>query len=235
MAQPFREGKYFDSAVWPELQLFYHGDYLLIRSESSLETISSALWRGGNSLARCFINGRVPLEFRSDHPKEMLHRQINEWGYPPNETVGMLTAARLTHASVYEESGDQFRLLCCATAGTGNGARAGVYRPTFAAYQPGTINLFLFIDGKLTSAAMVNAIMTSTEAKCAALQDLHITDKEMRIVTGTTSDAVCLAVSQSDHYTGTHEYAGTATTIGNAIGRLVYQAVYEAVSTQKEG
>jgi adenosylcobinamide amidohydrolase len=84
----------------------------------------------------------------------------------------------------------------------------------------------LGIDGRLTPAAMVNAVQTAVEAKAAALADLGITDPENGLIaTGTTTDAIVLAVSQSGRYNAEHVYAGTATDLGGAIGRLVYSAV----------
>lgn len=236
MTQPFRrEGQnVYQHETWPELICSYRQDHLVLCSKQPLLTMSSALWRGGTEYATHFINGRVPLDYRCDDPQDMLRQQIVKWGYPKERSVGLLTAAKLTHAAFFAEMGDQFRILTCATAGTGNSARAGQMRPTFSAYQTGTINIFVMMDARLTPSAMVNALMTATEAKCAALQDLQIQDRYGGIATGTTSDAIVLASTQNETYSGQHAYAGTATTIGNAIGRLVYQSVYEAVLTQKE-
>ncbi|MGD8189576.1 adenosylcobinamide amidohydrolase [Brevibacillus ginsengisoli] len=236
MTQPFRDLQTsFQQEIWPELVCSYKGDHLLLYSKQPLLTVSSALWRGGTEYATHFINGSVPLDYHCEAPEEMMSRQIIKWGYPVESSVGLLTAAKLTHAAFFAEIGDQFRILTCATAGTGNSARAGQMRPTFPAYQMGTINIFVMIDGNLTPSAMLNGLMTATEAKCAALQELQIADRYGGIATGTTSDAIVLAASQSELYSGQHAFAGTATTLGNAIGRLVYQSVYEAVSTQNEG
>ncbi|MNN81267.1 Adenosylcobinamide amidohydrolase [compost metagenome] len=102
------------------------------------------------------------------------------------------------------------------------------------AYRPGTINIMLGIDGLLTPAAMVNAVMTAAEAKAAALADLGITDPENGLIaTGTTTDAVVLAVSGSRRYGAEHVYAGTATDLGGAIGRLVYAAVTGSLQSVK--
>jgi adenosylcobinamide hydrolase len=234
MTQPFRTDVSYTTTVWDELRICCKDDHVLVESDRFLDTVSSALWGGGRRKARYFVNGKVPLDYRCADPEAMMRGEIQRWGYPLEETVGLLTAAKLTHASFFAEKGDQFRLLCCATAGTGNAARAGQTRQTFPAYQAGTINVFVLIDGKLTPAAMINGIMTATEAKCAALQELQIADRYGGIATGTTSDAIVLGASQDDGYEGVHAFAGTATTIGNAIGRLVYQAVYEAVLTQGE-
>jgi adenosylcobinamide amidohydrolase len=204
-------------------------------AERLLCTISSSLWGGGVGRADYFVNWQVPSDYRCDQPVEMMGEQIARWGYPVKSTIGMQTAAKLTHASVIEETGDQFRAVCCTTAGTGNAARAGRERRTYAAYRCGTINTFILIDGQLTPAAMVNGIITAVEAKAAALQDLNISvGNSGEIATGTTTDAIVLAASQSGDYDGVHQFAGTATTLGDTIGRLVYQTVYEAVITQKE-
>jgi len=234
MTQPFRHRKTDTTPIWDGLRMRFFADHLLVESDSFLDTVSSALWGGGRRQVRYFVNGKVPLDFRCDHPEAMMREEIERWGYPPEETVGLLTAAKLTHASCFAEEGDQFRLFCCATAGTGNAARAGQFRQTYPAYLAGTINVFVLIDGKLTPAAMINGIMTATEAKCAALQDLRIQDRYGGIATGTTSDAIVLGATQRDGCEAVHAFAGTATTIGNAIGRLVYQAVFEAVVTQGE-
>ncbi|WP_134684035.1 adenosylcobinamide amidohydrolase [Brevibacillus migulae] len=234
MAQPFRSMTCFDSQVWPDLKLRLREDHLVIQSTELMQTVSSALWRGGMQHARTYINGSVPLDYQCSDPALQLANQIAHWGYDSDETVGLLTAARLTHAGVHEEEGDQFRLLVCATAGTGNGARAGRRRKAFSAYQAGTINVMIMLDARLTPAAMINAVMTATEAKCAALQDADIRDPNGEVITGTTSDAIVLAASQAAHFAGVHQFAGTATTIGQTIGRLTYEAVLEAVRTQRE-
>lgn len=232
--QPFRYTNLFQSLIWPELSIHFKKDYLVILSPSPLQTISSALWGGGIGEASYFVNWKVPLDYRCVSPVEQMKRQIKTWGYPSDRTIGLQTAANLINASIHEEDGDHFRLVCCVTAGTSNAERAGRKRTTFSSYQIGTINLFLLIDGKVSHAAMVNGLLTATEAKVAALQDLKICNDEGEIATGTTTDSVVLAVSQSKLYSETHAYAGTATTLGNAIGRLVYKSIYEAVSTQGE-
>jgi adenosylcobinamide amidohydrolase len=164
-----------------------------------------------------------------------MRNEFERWGYAAEGTIGLLTAAHITHSAFVEEIGDEFKLLVCASAGTGNAARAGLVRETFSAYAPGTINIMIFVDGKMSHSAMVNAVISATEAKSAALDDLNVRDyAHDRVATGTTTDTVLVAASQSDEYVPIHQYAGAATTIGNAIGRLVYEAVHEAVRTQGE-
>ncbi|QJD82142.1 adenosylcobinamide amidohydrolase [Cohnella herbarum] len=239
MTQPFRDRTVtvYRSALWPELELRYVANegHVLIRSDDIYDVLSNAPYRGGASKANRFVNWKVPLTYNCSDPASMMREEMHLWGYPPDMAIGLQTAAHITHSAFAEENGDEFKLLVCASAGTGNAARAGLVRETFSAYVPGTINIMIFVDGKMTHSAMVNAIISATEAKSAALDDLKVKDyAHDRVATGTTTDTVLVAVSQSDTYAPIHQYAGAATTIGNAIGRLAYEAVYEAVRTQGE-
>lgn len=106
------------------------------------------------------------------------------------------------------------------TVGLGNKARAGAELPAASLY-PGTINTIIVIDGQLTDAAMVGAVITATEAKAAALQSLGIEVHGLP-ATGTTTDAVLIATTCRGHL---YSYAGTATALGYMIGRTVYEAI----------
>ncbi|QMV44108.1 adenosylcobinamide amidohydrolase [Cohnella cholangitidis] len=237
MTQPFRDisVKSYLSPLWPELDIRFAEEHVLIRSEKLHEVVSNAPYRGGLSNGNHFVNWKVPRSYDCSDPEAMMAYEMHKWGYPAQSAIGLQTAAHITHTSFAEESGDEFKLLVCASAGTGNSARAGLIRETFSAYVPGTVNIMIFVDGKMTPSAMVNAVISATEAKSAAFDDLRIQDySHERIATGTTTDTVLIAVSQSDSFLPVHRYAGAATTIGNAIGRLVYETVHEAVRTQGE-
>jgi adenosylcobinamide hydrolase len=236
MTQPFRTGSgVFHSYFCGGLSVRLEEDHIIMQSEEPANVLSSAVYGGGLGHARSFVNWKVPLSYNGSDPAQDLGKRLNHWGYSPEWSVGLITAAKLTHASIIETDGDCFSILCCTTAGTGNAARAGLSRPVYPAYSVGTINSFLFIDGRMTPSAMVNAVIAATEAKTAALQDLGIMDPlHGREATGTTTDSVVIAVSQSVRYNELHHYAGAATTIGDSICKLVYESVHESVRTQKE-
>ena len=236
MTQPFRNHRFtYCPSLWPELLIQYAEDHVLIQSEQTYEVLSNAPYNGGPSRSKRFVNWKVPMNYDCTDPALMMLAELSRWGYDPATTVGLQTAAHITHTSFAEELGDEFKLLVCASAGTGNAVRAGLERETFSAYEPGTIgtvNIMILIDGRMTSSAMVNAVISATEAKSAVFDELRIRDHSYDcIATGTSTDAVLIAVSQSDTYAHTHRYAGSVTTIGNAIGRLVYATVHEAVRT----
>ncbi|CAM4270645.1 adenosylcobinamide amidohydrolase [Paenibacillus endophyticus] len=235
MAQPFRQGSRYVSKLFNGVDIRLFEDRMEISSSVSWHALSSAILPGGFSFANRIINWKVPLDYNGVDPVLDMMNQFALWGSEPASTVGLITAAKLTHASITESEGDRFNLLCCTTVGTRNAARAGIRRDTFSAYSPGTINTVLLIDGQMTESAMVNAIITATEAKAAAMQHLGIIEHASgQIATGTTTDAVVIGVSQRVDWNAVHAYAGAATTIGCNIGESVYRTVVEATRTQHE-
>lgn len=232
--QPFREKNSYQSAVWPGLMMEKKEDHLLFHTPEPVETLSSAVYGGGHNTASHFINWKVPLDYSATDPTKLMEEMLTEWGYPVSRSIGLQTAAYIHTASVQEVVGDEFRMVCVVTAGVGNRARAGKLRATFPAYQCSTINVFLFIDSSMTQSAVVNSVITATEAKAAALQDLEIFDEDGEYATGTTTDSVVVAVSQHSSIYQTHQFAGVATSIGNAIGCLVYDAIREVVQSQED-
>lgn len=238
MTQPFRNGlpASFRTPDWPELVFRYDTDRITTGGAGMLQVLSSAILGGGRREADTFINRKVPLDYAAERPDDEMRRHLIETGYDPARTVGLLTAAKLTHASIVSDTADGCRLAAAVTAGTRNAARAGTFRLTFPPYRPGTINTLIFVDGRMTEAAMVNAVITATEAKAAALADAGIREEfaPELTATGTTTDVVVVAATGSMIDGAIHEYAGSASTLGNAIGRLVYAAVLESVRTQHE-
>ncbi|WP_379132575.1 adenosylcobinamide amidohydrolase [Paenibacillus sp. sgz500958] len=216
----------YSSEVWTGLRLDLKDQHLLLEFPGGVDGLSSAVYGGGMSRLERAVNLYVSRDYDCSDPVRDMENKLGEWGYPLKGSAGLMTAVPLIHAAVIEENIGSAGLFCCVTAAAGNAARAGVIRPVLAAYRPGTINIMLGIDGRLNPAAMVNAAMTAVEAKAAALADLGITDPENNLIaTGTTTDALVLGVSQSGRYRAEHVYAGTATDLGGAIGRLVYAAV----------
>ncbi|WP_367272672.1 adenosylcobinamide amidohydrolase [Paenibacillus tritici] len=224
----------YQSRVWQGLTLGWREGHLLLEFPAEAESISSAVYGGGTGRLKRAVNQYVTRDYECSNPVRDMENKLREWGYAPEGCAGLMTAVPLEHAAVAEEDTGSAGIFCCVTAAAGNAARAGSQRSVLAAYRPGTINIMLGIDGWLSPSAMVNAVMTATEAKAAALADLGIRDSENGLIaTGTTTDAIVLAVSGSRRYAAEHVYAGTATDLGGAIGRLVYCAVTESLRSVK--
>ncbi|MFD0904727.1 adenosylcobinamide amidohydrolase, partial [Actinomadura sediminis] len=88
--------------------------------------------------------------------------------------------------------------------------------PAAAPWRPGTINILAVLPVPLTDGALVNAVVTVTEAKTQALLEAGFP------CTGTASDAVCVAVPEA----GTPEpFAGPRSVWGARLARAVHRAV----------
>jgi len=215
------------------------GAYLWFQSETLLRTLNSSPWGGGFGGHMNIVNRQVDKFYRAEDPIAEMNAFLMQEELNPAETAGMLTAAwvkdvgisSLSWEAVEESDGvgaggsgrsgggeGSLQVSAYVTVGLGNKARAGAELPAHSLY-PGTINIILLIDGQLTDAAMVNAVITATEAKAAALQDLNV-HKDGRFATGTTTDAVLIAATDRGRM---HAYAGTATQLGYLIGRTVYE------------
>lgn len=121
-----------------------------------------------NRLQRA-VNLYVDRNYECSDPVQDMENKLRDWGYPLSGCAGLMTAVPLEHAAVAEEDTGSAGIFVCVTAAAGNAARSGVERNVLAVYRPGTINIMLCIDGRLTPAAMVNAVQTAVEAKgCCA-------------------------------------------------------------------
>lgn len=202
---------------------------LILSSARPFATLSSSLLGGGRQEKRYLLNVQVPHGYMSDDPWQDLERKIESLQLPLAEAVGMMTAADVEDVVEREAVGEQFALRVYVTAGVGNAARAGLKRKTYPGYRAGTINIIVALDARLSDAALVNALITVTEAKTAALQDLGVYVEEGRTATGTTTDSVIIASTQNPAYTGVHHYVGVATELGNAMAVCVYEALTESL------
>ncbi|KEO81793.1 adenosylcobinamide amidohydrolase [Tumebacillus flagellatus] len=198
---------------------------LMLRGDRPFLTLSSSLHGGGLGERRFLLNVQVPHGYQSDDPWRDVRERVETLGLPPEETVAMMTAADVEQVVESFAGGEEFELRVYVTAGVGNAARAGVKRKTYPGYRAGTINIIAVFDARLTEAALVNALITITEAKTAVLQDLGITDTQGQPATGTTTDSIILASTQNSVYTGLHQYAGVATELGNSLAVCVYDAL----------
>ncbi|MGP3559976.1 adenosylcobinamide amidohydrolase [Geobacillus sp. BK01] len=203
-------------------------DAVVLAARQPLRVLSSALVGAGFQWATHFVNRHVGLDYDCRDAEEEMRRYLERHRFPVARTVGMMTAVDVRDAVWRRENGEAFSVSVLATAGVGNAvdaARAWQHQPL--AVKPGTINLIIVIDGTLTEAAFVQAVMTATEAKTKALADRLIGDRETgTIATGTSTDSVAVAATQTGRV---FAYAGTATELGREIGRLVYEATVEAL------
>ena len=153
MAQPFRNGSeaVYRPPGWPELAIRYASDRIEVIGCGAFRVISSAFFGGGLREAERFVNRKVPLAYDSSSPPDEMRAYLASVGCDADRTVGMMTAAKLTHAAISEEAAADYRLAVVTTAGTRNAAKAGTARETFPPRRPGTINTLFSSRSRLTS------------------------------------------------------------------------------------
>ncbi|AZB42675.1 ATP-binding cassette domain-containing protein [Bacillus sp. FJAT-42376] len=209
-----------------ESMLAIRPEYITLKAPFPLKTISSAVVHAGIGWYTTFLNRHVGVNDPCGDPQLDLIRFIQSKGFDPNETVGMMTAVMLEDASVKMTEGDGFSILTVVTAGTGNAADASCGSAGLSV-SPGTINTWVFVNGICSDEAFLQAVITATEAKTRALADCLIQDPVTKtIATGTTTDSVLIAATQQGRKLA---YAGTATDLGRAIGKSVYECTSESI------
>lgn len=156
-------------------------------------------------------------------------------GLKPTDLTLVGTAADMDNLAVVTKQFGPFTVTALVTAGAkSNALRAGVDEGTnIEPSDPpaGTINIIVLTNARLTDGALARAVVTITEAKTAALEDLKVTSSYTKGVqaTGTGTDSV-IVVSGSNGPKVT--YSGGHSRIGELIARAVHQAVIEALGKQ---
>lgn len=162
------------------------------------------------------------------------------------ENLAMMgTSADMDNLAVVTKTHHPFVVTALVTAGAkGNAVRTGVDEGRYveadpssgtpAASQeskPGTINIVLLTNARVTDGGMVRAVITATEAKTAALEDLHVpsTYTKNAQATGTGTDGIIIVSGSSGPLV---TYPGGHSRIGGLMGKAVYEAVVEALGKQ---
>ena len=154
-----------------------------------------------------------------------------ELGLDPAVTTGLSTAAHMRHARPHSEYYRDFSVTAIATAGIDvNGSRVGDPAcwhekdgvPVLE--KPGTINIFLLIDADLTEGAMARSLVTCSEAKVAALQEVQAPSLySSGLATGSGTDGTIVVCNSASPTRLTS--AGHHSKLGEYIGRVVKDAM----------
>jgi adenosylcobinamide hydrolase len=175
--------------------------------------VSSAPLGGGLGRRHWIVNAQVPHSYVRLDPDVHL-TELASARRLTGPGVGMLTAVDLRQTR------------CEVDGGARVDVSVGVTLPTWAAGPdeppdrhraiPGTINIVAVVPEQLSPAALVNAVVTVTEAKAQALWESGIA------ATGTASDAVCVVCPEDGPV---HPFGGPRSTWGARLARAVHRAV----------
>lgn len=208
-------------------------DCLHLRADAPLATLSSALVGGGLTTAQDFCNFYVDRDYAGRAPADDLTEWLGARDIDPAHSVAMMTAVKLDRVAHQNAplNGLVDGVLALVTAGTGNAVDITAPNQSDPRLVVGTVNIFVWVDAHLTSAALVNACLSVTEAKVQALRDSGVMDTLSGTpATGTSTDCVSVAATQRGEPT---PYAGSGTPLGRAIGRAVYRATCRSLLAGK--
>jgi adenosylcobinamide amidohydrolase len=167
----------------------------------------------GGGVGGCdwIVNAQVDAGY--DHPDPAAHAAEIAAGLGAGEGrgIGLLTAAPVLDMVTGAEAGVE----CAATVGVSTPTWAAAAEGAWSRWTPGTINLVCWVPASLAPAALVNAVVTATEAKAQGLAEAGVPG------TGTASDAIVVCCVDG----GTEPYGGPRSRWGSPLARAVHRAV----------
>ena len=235
-----REGriKTLSNADWIEyknhaLIIHFAGERTVLGSGPSLGGFQTGLKAVFNQDGGRTTDMRAPTY--EEHMRVVAREDLN---LDPAACTGLSTAANMQHASIRQMVYDDFTVTVAATAGIDtNGGRVGdpsVWHCRNGEYipvKPGTINIMIHIDAKLPPDIMVRALITGTEAKTAAIQELQLPSRYSHgLATGSGTDGMIIVSDPSSEVVLTN--AGKHCKLGEYLGKAVKDAVKEALHRQ---
>ncbi|WP_109032192.1 adenosylcobinamide amidohydrolase [Streptomyces rubrogriseus] len=192
---------------------------LLWRPGPGWRMVSSAVLGGGTGERAWVLNAQVAHGYRRTDPARHLADLARAAGaHGPG--VGLMTAADVSAHGRARDGGAE----AVATAGISvRGWAAAPEEGAAGAVPPGTINIVAALPVALSDAALVNAVMTATEAKVQALLDAGLD------CSGTPTDAVCVAARAPVGEAEVLAFAGPRSEWGARLARAVHRAVGAAL------
>jgi adenosylcobinamide amidohydrolase len=196
----------------------------LWRAGPGYRMISSGIVGGGLGPRHWVLNAQVPGGYSRMDPVEHLGELAASLGLT-GPGIGLLTAAQVTGLVQREDEGVHAAATTGLRVPTWAAAPAGSADAELAPIRIGTINIIVEVPVPLADAALVNAVITATEAKTQAVLEAGFR------CTGTASDAICVA-SPAGRAVGPvadpaeEQFAGPRSEWGARIARAVHAAVY---------
>lgn len=187
----------------------------------------------GFKRAKAVCNTCAPESLWSDlHRREFRSKILRDLKLKADSTIMLSTGVDVEKFGIAVERYEELWICTVATAGVNtNAMRPGVDKASTIEKngrfdQAGTINAVIFTNASLSRAAMAGSIITATEGKVIALQDLIVRScYSDSPATGTGTDSVVVLSGKG----ALMKYAGGHTKLGELIARTVTGAVKEAI------
>lgn len=212
---------------------------ICVRFDHPRKALSTAIWGGGLHMVTSVINWKLTEYYRSEEEfpggsvASYLALAAEKLSCDPAAAAVLLTSARMDWHAFRSYQCHGLKVDIIATAGVEKtAARAG--EPAFYEerdhhfYPAGTINLMVFTSGALPDGIMARSLITITEGKTAALQDMGIASVATGAsATGTATDGITFVTDpKGPLYTD----AGSFSKLGELLGRAAYEAVTSCIT-----
>lgn len=180
----------------------------------------------------------VACKLRAETYQEHMKLITEELGLEADYTAGITTAASMENVAIKTVAYKNLSVTVIVTGGIEvNGGRVGDPTTWYEVngkhheIKQGTINIILYIDGNMPPETLTRALVTCTEAKTAAIQELLLGSMYSRgLATGSGTDGtILIANGEAQDY---YQFAGKHSKLGELIGVAVKPAVKEALFLQ---
>lgn len=224
-------------------KVYFYDKSIVIFFNDKRKVLSTSVYNGGyheNYLAVYNYDAKqgsgMPCEVLADTYVEHMRLISKRLALNPDLVTGMGTAASMENAVVEKLTYKELTVTAIVTGGIEtNGGRVGdpsdYYKPLERLDKCGTINIMLVLDCDMPPGALARALVTCTEAKTAAIQELLAgSNYSTGLATGSGTDqTIIVANPKSSLY---FESTGKHSKIGELIGKVVTKAVKLALEKQ---
>jgi len=175
-------------------------------------------------------------EFVHQNYDAYMNKILSDLNLSSAKTAMLLTGADMDNFALKKEEYLEFKVFALVTAGTKSNAqrigidRAGSLERDGRFETLGTINVIILTNASLSEGAMARGMITLTEAKVIALEDLDIRSSynpQIR-ATGTGTDNALIVSGEGPRI----DYLGGHAKMGELMARAVTSAVKEAIFKQ---
>lgn len=224
-------------------EVYFYDKSIVICFQGKRKVLSTSLYNGGYHEDFTAVynydakqGAGMPCEMLADNYVDHMQLISQRLALAPEKVSGMSTAASMENVAVETLKYKELTVTAIVTGGIEtNGGRVGdpadYYRPQEKPVKYGTINIMLVLDCDLAPGTLARALVTCTEAKTAAIQELLEGSKYSQgLATGSGTDQTMIVCNaESELYL---DGAGKHSKLGELIGKAVIAAVKKALAKQ---
>ncbi|HWQ63374.1 MAG TPA: adenosylcobinamide amidohydrolase, partial [Methanospirillum sp.] len=226
-------------------EIFRSEDSIVVRLPTNRNAITTSYVNGGyqENLQAVFnhepkpTNGHCAHDLEGGSVEAYIRIHAERLGLNPDRVAAMMTAAKMRNAAITTRSFRNLEVTAIVTAGIEvNGGRAGDPATWHeedgkTVYVGGTINTIILVNCHLRAHTLARVIMTATEAKTVAIQELMAPSRYSNgIATGSGTDQISVISNMDSPDIIT--WAGKHSKLGELVAACIIEATKQALFLQ---